>query len=400
MTNFPVLLLAVLLSSGSLLAAPNDAVQAYVSTSITHDDNLLRLSRDVDPLTISGQPSGADTIKQGTLGIKADLKQSRQEVILDASISESRFSRFTSLNFQGKNFQLRWNWQLADSLSGNIGYNKNTSLGSFAEQQRLNNNLSTQQNEFINVAWQLRPSLRLNSGLTLINYSVTGDAVNSNDSISYSAGAYFTPPSGNEIGVQGIHLIQKFPILQIFSGVPVDNGFTQDQLLATLNWLYSGHIRFNGQAGLVSRTHNQLEARDFSGSTMRGTLTWLASGKSQVNLVAWNEIDGNDNLTTSFTRSRGISLAPTWVPTDKLSVSARLQYSERDFLGDPSLQLSPGLLTPTRRDRVNLASLSVNYQPMRNVNIASSIQSERRNSNEALADYVSNSVNLNASFGF
>lgn len=381
---------AALLGPGQLWAAPEDTVQAYASASITHDDNLLRLSKDVDPMTVSGQPSAADTIKQSTLGVKLDWKQSRQQVILDASVSESRFSRFTSLNNQAKNLLVRWNWQLGNKLSGNAGYNKNTTLGSFAELQKLADNLNTQQSVFINGAWQAIPGLRLNGGVTHITYDVARNSVYGNDSMNYTAGVYLTPPTGNEIGIRGVHQVQRYPVLEAFSGILVDNGFTQNQLLATADWRYSGHIRANGQAGVVSRTHNQLSERDFSGKTMRGTLTWFASGKSQVELSAWDEIDAYENLTTSYTRSKGFSLGPTWKPTAKLSVSAQFQHLQRDFLGDPVVKLFPGLSIPARQDTLDSVGISLNYQPVRSVNILTSIRTERRYSNQVSVNEVTN----------
>jgi exopolysaccharide biosynthesis operon protein EpsL len=402
-----LLVLAVLASSGPLWAAPEDTVQPYVSTSIMHDDNLLRLSSD--------QPAAADTIKQGTAGVKVDWRQIRQELILDVSINESRFSRFTTLNYQSANIQSRWNWQLGNSLSGDIGYNRSTSLGSFAELQQLAKNINTQQNEFVDGTWQVNPGWRLNGSLTHSNYSVASNSVYGNESINYTAGAYFTPPSGNEIGIRSSRQIQKYPVLQTVvsnsSSTLVDNGFTQDQLLATISWLYSGHIRVNGQAGMVNRNHNQLSDRDFNGKTMRGTFTWLASGKSQVNLVAWNEIDSYEDLTTSYTQSKGVSLGPTWNPTGKLGVSARVQHLKRDFLGDPLLKLYPWLLIPIRQDTVNSASISINYQPVRTVNISAGIQTESRSSNQKYLfygnhliygnyDYVDKTISLNMSIEF
>lgn len=422
-SSIPALLIpAVLLNPTLLWAAPEDTVQPYINASITHDDNLLRLSKDADPMAASGQPSAADTIKQGTVGVKVDWKQSRQEVILDASASESRYTRFTSLNYQSKNLQSRWNWQLGNSLIGGIGYNKTTSLGSFAELQHLTKNLSTQQNEFIDGAWHVNPSLRLNGAVTHATYSVTSNSVYGNDFMSYMAGAYFTPHDGNEIGIRGIRQVQKYPVLEAFSGVPVDNGFRQDQLFATVNWLYSGHVRVNGQAGVVNRAHNQLTERDFNGRTMRGTLTWLASGKGQIDLTAWDEIDAYDNLTTSYTQSKGFSFGPTWNLTGKLSVSAKLQHLERDFLGDPVVKLFPALSIPVRQDTIDSSSLSLNYRPMRSVNISASVQNERRSSNQLSASdpttdplvishfrrlsggarqlYIDNTINLNMSFSF
>jgi exopolysaccharide biosynthesis operon protein EpsL len=401
-----VLMPAILSAPSPLWAAPEDTVQAYASTSITNDDNLLRLSKDADIQAVTGQPSAADTIKQGTVGVKVDWKQDRQEVILDASLNESRFTRFTLLNYQASNIQSRWNWQLGNSLSGDIGYNRNTTLGSFAELQSLVNNLNTLQNEFIDSAWQVRPDWRLNGAISHATYSVTSYSFYGNESMNYTVGAYFTPSGGNEIGIKDNRQVQKYPVLQPVDspGTLVDNGFTQDQLLATVNWLYSGHIRLNGQAGMVNRSQNQLTERNFSGNTMRGTLTWLASGKSQVDLTAWNEIDPYDDLTTSYTQSKGISLGPTWNPTGKLVVSARLQHLNRYFLGDPLLILYPWLLIPVRHDTVNTANLSVNYQPVRNVNISTSIQIEHRNSNPDYLygnyGYADKTVNMNMSFAF
>lgn len=398
-SNIPLALMLAVMSS-PLRAAPEDTVQAYVSTSITHDDNLLRISSDVDPMTVSGQPSVADTISQAMLGLKLDWKQGRQEVIVDASVSETRFSRFATLNYRGTNLKSRWNWQLGNSLSGNVGYNRATTLGSFAEQQRLTSNLNTQQNEFAEGAWQVSPGTRLDGGLTHGTYQDTANSASRYRFMRYTAGAYLTPPSGNEVGIMAVRLTQKYPVRETFSGVPVDNGFNQNQLLATVNWLHSGHLRVKGQAGIVDRAHNQLSERDFSGKTMRGTLTWLASGKGMLDLTAWNEVDGYDNLTTSYTQTKGISLEPTWSPTGKLSVSARLQHLKRDFLGNPSLKLFPGSLTPVRQDTLNTASLSVNYQPVRTLNISTSVQKERRSSNQSSAAYSDNTISLNMSFSF
>lgn len=397
-SNIPLLfMLASMTSPAVLWAAPGDTVQPYVSVSITHDSNLLRLSNSTDPLLVTGQTSVADTIKQGVAGLKMDWKQGRQEVMLDASISETRFSRFTSLDYQGKNLLSRWNWQLGNAVSGDIGYDRNTVLGSFAEQQRLVDNLSTQERKFFDGAWQVQPGWRLSGSLSRATYSVENRPASDTELMNYGAGIYFTPPSGNEIGIRSTRQAGSYPYQELFFGVPVDNGFTQNQLLATVNWLYSGHIRVNGQAGVVSRNHNQFSARDFNGKTMRGTLTWLASGKSQVDLVAWNEIDSYDDLTTSYIQSKGVSLEPVWNPTGKLGVSARVQHVKRGFLGDPGLLLSP---QPTRQDTVNSASLSVSYQPIRAVSISVSAQTERRSSNRAFMDYVANTYNLSASFRF
>ena len=394
------ILLAALASPGLLWAAPGDTVQPYVSSSIAYDNNLLRLSSEVNPITVSGQPSAADTIKQGTAGVKVDWKQSRQEVFLDASVSESRFNRFTILNYQATNIQSRWNWQTVNNLSGDVGYNRNTTLSGFDQIQSLVKNLSTNENEFFDTAWQLVPGIRLNGSVTHSDYNVPSDSIYGNNYMAYTAGAYFTPRSGNEIGIKGTRQVQSYPVLQSYSGVLVDNGFTQTQLLATINWLYSGHIRLNGQAGVVSMDQNEFKERNFNGKTMRGTLSWIASGKTRIDLTAWNEIDAYDDLTTSYTQSKGVSLGPTWAATGKISVSALMQHVNRAFLGDPLLVLYPNLQIAERQDTIDTSSIGVNYQPLNAVSISGSIQFERRTSNRLDTDYADKAFNLNLSILF
>lgn len=386
-SNISLLLLpAVLLSPGLLRAAPEDVVQAYVSASVMHDDNLLRLS--------SAQAAVADTIQQDTLGLKVNWRQGRQQVLLDASINQTRYSNLTSLGYQATNLQSRWNWQLGNSLSGDMGYSRSTSQSSFAELHQAVNNLNTRQEKFADGAWQIQPSWRLNGGMTQSTYSVASNSVLGNESTGYTVGATFTPLSGNEIGIRSNRLVQSYPVLQVVSNVPVDNGFTQDQLLATVNWNYSGHIRLYGQAGVVSRAHNQVTVRDFSGKTMHGTLSWLGSGKTQIDLSAWDELDAYDDLVTNSAQSKGVSVNAVWSPTGKLNMSVRGQQLKRDFILNPNTQ------APLRQDTVNSSSFSVNYQPVRAVNLSASMQAERRSSTLDNIDYADNTINLGLYFVF
>jgi len=398
-SNISPLLILVALAPGTVRAAPDDLLQAYISTAITHDSNLFRISNNVDPVTVLGQPTTADTIKQLTLGAKLDWKHSRQEVLLDYSYSYARYELFKGLDYQAPNIMTRWNWQMGNRLSGDMGYSRITSIGSFENVQRPANTLNTRQSEYFDGAWQAMPRMRLNGSVTHSDYNVPDGAVYGNDYIQYTVAANYTPRSGNEAGIRGIRQIQKYPVLQVIPGAPapVDNGFSQNELLATLNWLLSGHFRLNGQAGVVNRNHNQYPERNYTGNTMRGTLSWIASGKTQVNLTAWNEIDPYDDLTTSYTVTKGVSLGPAWSPTGKVAVSALVQHYTRDYLGNPSLVINPG---PARQDTVNSASFSINYQPVLSVNLSGSIQIEQRTSNQLYADYSDRTLNLSASFRF
>jgi len=377
---------AALIRPGLLWAAPEDTLSPYIARSISYDDNFFRLTTNPE----------SEKIKQTIAGVKLNWKQSRQNVVIDASVANTKFDRFSELDYLGKNFLALWNWQLGNDFNGAAGYTYVKTLGSYAETQQVVNNLITQQHTFFDGAWQVHSRLRLNGAISRDTYSQPSSSANGNETMNYEADAYYTPPSGNELGVRAMHQVGIYPVEQLVDGTLVNNNYTQDELLATIYWLYSGHIQANGQAGVVSRKQEQLSARDFSGTTMRGKITWLATGKSNVDVSVWDEVDAYDDLTTSYTLSKGVSLGAIWNPTAKVSVTAKIQHVGRDFLGDPGLVLGPP--QPVRHDNVNSASLFVAYQPIRAVNISGSIQNEHRTSNQPSYDYADNFVNLTISF--
>jgi hypothetical protein len=64
------------------------------------------------------------------------------------------------------------------------------------------------------------------------------------------------------------------------------------------------------------------------------------------------------------------------------------------------LKLFPGLNIPVRQDTVNSAGISLNYQPIRNVNLSTAIQTERLSSNQAAIAYADKTISLSMSFRF
>jgi hypothetical protein len=229
------------------------------------------------------------------------------------------------------------------------------------------------------------------------DYSLASDPINDNTIKNYEVGAYYTPPAGNELGFRAIHQVETVPVEQLYYGVPVDNSYNSDTLLATCIWESGGRIRATGQTGVVRVSHKELSSLDFNASTWRGKITWLASGKSWFDVSIWKEISPNYDETTNYTLNKGISLGAVWNPTAKLSVASRVTYLKADYVGNPEQLLATQL---TRHDNDTTASLSVNYQPIRAVGISASIQTERRSSNIEMVGYSDKNATLSASFEF
>src|ERR1019366_8273239 len=138
----PSILLAILLQGISLsaIAASGDTFSPYVFASMTHDSNLLRLS--------ASSTNTADFLRQMGIGMNVDWKVSRQQILLTAAINDTRFDRYSMLNYRGRDLQGRWNWQLDNHISGDLGCTDNLTIGSFENQQVLVSNQRTQERCF------------------------------------------------------------------------------------------------------------------------------------------------------------------------------------------------------------------------------------------------------------
>ena len=369
----------------SAFAATGDTFTPYVFATMTHDSNLLRLS---------SSPTGtADSMRQVGAGMDVDWKVARQEILLTAAFNDNRFDRYSVLNYQGRDLKGRWNWQLADHLSGDAGYTNNLSIGSFENQQTLLSNQRIQQRSFFDGKWLFHPSWEAGIGVAKykITYSDTIQSIwNREDDIWESTLQHLSTTS--KLGVKLRETNGHYPDQPLDFVRLLDNGYHQRELLATLDWNGGGHNLFQGQAGTVQREHDHFSGRDYNGINARGTYTWLATGKVRLATTAWHEIWAYDDLTTSYSLNRGISLELSWSPVATITVSGKIQGETRDFLGDPGIVLS----TTNRKDTGVMRQLRVNYQPAPSYSFYASVGSDIRDSNQPQYIYDSQMISIGA----
>ena len=120
MLNFRVRPLALLLCTLFTLpagAGPSDALHLYAGVGYGHDDNLLRVPE--------GQPAfdgtRADSWWEREGGLIFDKTYSRQRISIVAKLSKYDFDHFKQLNYDGKDLQATWFWQLGNHLEGKVG---------------------------------------------------------------------------------------------------------------------------------------------------------------------------------------------------------------------------------------------------------------------------------------
>jgi exopolysaccharide biosynthesis operon protein EpsL len=371
-------------------AATGDTFTPYVFATMTHDSNLLCLS----PSAITTNP--ADFIRQTGAGMDVDWKVARQEILLTAAINENRFDRYSVLNYQGRDLKARWNWQWADHLRGDAGYINNVTLGSFANQQTLVGNQRLLQRSFFDGLWSFHPSWQAGIGVSRNIYSfadIQQSYLNSDTDVWETTLQYLSSTT-SKIGLKLRETNGYYPNQAIDYVTMVDNGYQQREILATLDWNDGGHNLFKGQAGSVQRNDDHFSVRDYNGFNARGTYTWLPTGKVRLDISAWHEISAYEDLTTSYSLNRGISLMPSWTPVATITVSGNIQRVSSDFLGDPGIVV----ITTNRKDTTDTRQLSVNYQPAPSYSFNASVGSIIRNSNQPQFSFDSYTISIGATF--
>jgi hypothetical protein len=98
-------------------AGPNDALHVYGGVAYGHDDNLLRIADDQP--AFDNQRGDSWWTREG--GLIFDKTYSRQRITLVAKLSKTNFDHFKQLDYDGKDLQANWGWQLGNHLEGRIG---------------------------------------------------------------------------------------------------------------------------------------------------------------------------------------------------------------------------------------------------------------------------------------
>jgi hypothetical protein len=94
---------------------------------------------------------------------------------------------------------------------------------------------------------------------------------------------------------------------------------------------------------------------------------------------------------------KGVSFGPSWAPTAKLVLMARLVREEREFEGDPRLALG---LEPLRDETVDVLRLGFGWEPQRHWQVGFAFDTGKRTSNLAGRDYDFNALSANVAWRY
>jgi len=381
----------------------DDRLELFVSGKATRDDNVFRISSYSDPATVLGTTSKADTYYTTSLGFNLDVPVSRQRFQGSLAWNQTRYDRFKILDLTGHDARATWLWRAGDDFDGQLGYTETLALASLANiqsgVQSGTPNPLLKQRAFFNGGYRLTPRWRLGGELSRLEQSNEAATSKVNDVNLDSAGVSLTysTPSNNQVGVTLREDRARYPNPQIVAGAPIDNAYRQQNFAIVTDWTPTGHSHLNAQAGFARRSYEQLPQRDLELPTYRLTYDWKPTGKLTLIAIAQRDISTTEEVTIGHVVAKGVALRPAFRLTEKINIGGALEYSERQYQGDPAMVLGT---VPERTDRIRAAEVTAAYRPTRTIRLELSWRRETRASSVVFGDYEVNIVNASARLGF
>ncbi|MDQ1831734.1 XrtB/PEP-CTERM-associated polysaccharide biosynthesis outer membrane protein EpsL [Massilia scottii] len=376
-------------------AGPSDAFHVYGGLGYFYDDNLFRLE-DQSP---GYDNQRSDSARQSVAGVIVDKTYSRQRIQLQGKLSKVAYSHFRQLDYDGKDFQGTWNWQLGNHLEGSLGATYAQSLAPYTDFQSRERNLRVQRRQFVDGAWRMHPSWRVRGAASRdkYTYELLVQRYNDRTQDAVEAGVDYLPRSGSSAGLVARRLTGKYLNKRVIAGLVRDDDYEQDELKARVVWRATPILTVQGLAGYAKRKNAQAGPHDVGGFNGRVTADYSPRQKLRLNGALWREFAAIDNFYYTFSLNRGASVGASWDALAKVRFDSSLSVEQRSYEGR-LLPNSPGDLSDTLRT----ATFGATWVPAQTVQFSTSFIHQERSGAQFLGNgsFKANTVSVNANAQF
>ncbi|WP_432741241.1 XrtB/PEP-CTERM-associated polysaccharide biosynthesis outer membrane protein EpsL [Methylobacter sp. G7] len=396
---YMMLISGVLPNKSYAVASPDDTIRPYVASNLLYDSNFLRLSDNVDPVSITGQSDKSDFIKQVSAGFDMDWTISKQHLIIKASANQNWFQNFTNLDYTGWDTLAQWNWQVGNNLDGEIGYSNVQTLGSFGQLNSLVDNLQNNQRYFANGGYLFHPNGKIKFGLFREERQFDDEnrQFSNNTEDNAELNLQYLSPTESTLGLRILATDGKYPQRQLTSGSTQDNAYTRMNYAVTGDWHANSKTRIDGLVGYTHQNFANFSSLDFADIIAHLNLNWRVSDKTLLELSARRDIYQAENFFASFVLTQGMWLNLSWQASPKIALNLPMSYQQQQYLGGSR---SNNISTEQQTDNVSNIGLNVMYHPLESISIGPILNYEKRDSNNPLASYETKSAGINLKAAF
>ncbi len=394
-TASPVVVLMVLMmNSAAVYADETDFFSPFVTGTYGYDSNFFRLQNDQAALNRLGTTDRSASYSVLSAGANLNWQFSRQRIKAKAEFSQTRFDKYSALDFDGRDSLLQWDWLLGSRLSGDAGVKERVAQGSFVNIQQPINNLITQRQVFAHGVIQIGAPWKFKFGVEKFDSQNSLTSLQTQDSKvqTYNAGLQYQSRAGTLVEFISEMSDGQYPNRQIVGVSPVDNTYKQWDNGVAMTWQATGKTTLKGRLNYTKRTYNDVPQRDFSGVTGQVSALWQVTEKTSFGLFIYRNIGVIENTTASYSVNRGVAATAAWKATDKITLNLGLVQDRLAYSGDPGFVLAT---TTAREDKLSSLQFGTSFQVLRNTTLGLNLRRGVNQSNQALASYSYNSVMLN-----
>ena len=379
--------------------AQDRPLKLSVDTTVVRDANVFRLPESItDPQLALGLSGRSDRFSTTRVGLQFDKSYAQQRVTFEAGESATRYDKFVFLNRNAFDYRGAWQWHATPRISGTLTVDRSETLVGFNDTRVLARNVRVIRNQGLTVDGWLSGGWHLLADVseTEIKSTTAFAAQPDFTQINGALGLKYLAGSGNFLSFtqrarQGSNTGQTVDLVNF-----VDSGFTVRETELAAEWKVSGKSSLTGRLTRISRHHEHVPQRDFSGYAGDLGYLWTPMAKLTVNVSAnRNLIPFAPDTRTSYKVDDTLSVSPVWTVGSHTTLSLAAFRRTSDFLGPV---ISGG--GPLRRDTLRSVQLAASWAPHPKVTLRASVQRDRRRSNDSAFDFDDALTNLTMSLVF
>ncbi|MEN3278151.1 MAG: hypothetical protein V7631_3941 [Massilia sp.] len=391
----PLALLVGAVVSMPACAIPGTPFDLYGRIGWARDDNLLRIPDNAPAF----DNRRSDSWTTAEFGAVVDKTWRRQRLVGVAKLSKVNFDHFRQLDYDGKDFQATWHWQLGNRFAGQLGATYVQTLAPYTDFRSNERNLREQRRSFFEGGWKLHPRWEARTALSRdrFDYALTVQSFNDRtEDVAELEGRYLAR-SGSTVGLVLRRIEGSYPNRRPFAQTLLTDDFTQDELKARVDWKAGGALTVQALAGYARRSQPSFGSGRTSGANGRVTAIWEPRGKLVWRASAWRDFAPIESTLVSYTLNKGISAGTTWNASARIRVDADAVHERRNYNPRAGFD-APGAL----EDRLRTASLKATWAVRRKVSLSAAFVHQTRSGASVLGigNFKANTVAINASAQF
>lgn len=394
-----------LLVALSVMSSPSpaedyeDTFTPYVRGLYGYDSNLFRLQNDQEANAVLGSTDTAESFYTLAAGMDMNLRVSRQIIRAHAEYNQTWFSKYSLLDYDGRDAYLKWDWLVGNATKGDVGIAETLTQASYTNVKKPVSNLIRTRQRFFHAATKLDNRWQVKFGAERVDTDNDASVQQALDATvdTVNAGVQYTSNKGSTVELISRRSDGEYPNRQLVGLAPIDNDYLQWDNGVAIVWAPSGKTQVSGKLNYTQRNYAEVPQRDFSGLTGLLAMDWMVTGKTTLRASLHRDIGALENDTASYTLNQGIAFGADWKPTAKLTFNAQLRHDDISYAGDPGFVLSTA---PAREDRLTTAQAGMQYSVLRNTTLGLVLKRGVRDSSEAFSSYRYNSalINLRSEF--